>query len=342
MKTIKRSMHRKNKIKKNPIPNYYIAVDLGGTNIRTAVVDEHGQILDRLQILTLAHQGAEQVLIRIKKLIYQLLKQTKTIYRIAAIGIGSPGCIDVMQGTVLFATNNLPGWKGTNLRAALETGFAIPVFVDNDANTAAYGEKFCGAGKTVSNFIAITIGTGVGGGIIINNEVYRGHNFYGGEIGHMTICYNGPKCNCGNFGCLEAYISASALVDFSIRMIQTNPKTKLGTMLAKNRNRLTPETIYHAALQGDIVAKKIITEAGYHLGIGLSNLINLFSPEMIAIGGGIAQSGTLLFTPARKEIRNRALFINERSIPIVPTKLGVDAGLIGAGLLAKQYYQSLK
>ena len=322
----------------------YLAVDLGGTNIRAAVVNHTGTILHRIQIPTPAEKGAEQVLNSLCELMKRILQDYGSYYSIQAIGIGSPGCIDVETGTVLFATQTLPGWKGTNLRKVVETKFHLPVFVDNDANAAAYGEKCYGVGKNTTNFITLTIGTGVGGGIIIDNEVYRGYQFYAGEIGHMIICYNGPACNCGSSGCLESYLGAPALVkntQIALRSKKNLPQQEWGAILRNlvdnDLDQLTPKIICQAARKKDLLAQQIIADAGYYLGVGLSSLINLFSPEKIAIGGGIAQAGNLLLNPARKVVKNHTLFIAERNIPILPAQLGPDAGLIGAAMLAKKY-----
>jgi glucokinase len=308
-----------------------LAIDLGGTNVRAALVDSEGNILARKMLPTSAGDGAAQILQRIIEVSRAVIATDSTP---AVIGMGSPGCIDADTGRVLFATDNLPGWRGTDLKSILQDEFALPAFIDNDVNMMAFGESRTGAGKGIASLVCLTLGTGVGGAIILDRKVYRGHQFYSGEMGHLSINFEGPECNCGGRGCLEAYIGTTAILD-KVKRLKKNGVSSLVFDLADKYNReVTPQVIFEAASAGDEAALSIFKEMGYYLGFGLGSLINVVSPEAIVIGGGISQAWDFFYPSLVQSLRSQALFGSERTVKIVPAKLGPDAGLIGSGLYA--------
>ncbi|MDI6789017.1 MAG: ROK family protein [Planctomycetota bacterium] len=253
------------------------------------------------------------------RLIAQLVRSTLHAQRSTLLGLGiaCPGSVDE-EGVVLADSPNLIGWKGTNIKQPLEKIFKIPVLIDNDANLAAWGEKCWGVGKNARNLIMLTLGTGIGGGIIINNQIYRGSHFYAGEIGHMKILPDGPKCSCGQKGCLEALASAPAIVQ------------RYNTKTLKRYNVNTARDVFDKASGGDKIACEVVQETAHYLGISLASLINIFDPDVIIIGGGIAKAGNILFKPLRKVVRKNIMPHSLRRPAILPARLGEDAGLLGA------------
>ncbi len=283
-----------------------IGVDLGGTKIAAAAADECGCIISELIVPTEAQKGKNQVVSNINKAIETLAKSVHG--KIYKIGIGVPGPIDFKSGIVIEPPN-LPGWKRVNLKADLSNEFKVPVIIDNDANCAALGEALFGAGQKANNFIYITVSTGIGGGIIIDRKIYRGANGSAGEFGHMVIDPCGFKCGCGNYGCFEAMASGTSI---------------------RSRSGEDAMAIHIKAQQGDKKALKIINETACYLGLGIANLVNIFNPELVIIGGGLSNLGELLLKPARAEFNNYVLALPKKSVKIVRSKLGPRSGLLGA------------
>ena len=305
--------------------SFFIGIDLGGTKISTGIVDTSGKILAKTKLPTQAQKGPEFVIDQIVKSINLVIKKSRlNRHQISGIGIGSPGPLDTEKGIVHFAPN-LPGWKEIPLKNKLESKTGFSVFVDNDANLAALGESWIGAGKGSKNLICITLGTGVGGGLILNGEIYHGSEDSAGEIGHITVEPSGPKCNCGNNGCLEAYSSATGIVNRTKEAIKSGEKTSL-------KEPITSKKVYLEALKGDKLSKRIMKQAGVYLGIALSNVANLLNLDMAIIAGNVAEAGEIIFEPARKEIKKRAIYPANK-IKVVPAKLGTDAGVIGSARL---------
>jgi glucokinase len=283
-----------------------IGIDLGGTKIGGVLATPSGKVLMDVHIPTEAKKGKKQVIENIKKAIRMLIRSHKV--KIKAIGIGAPGPILYEKGIVIEAPN-LPGWKRVNLRKILKKEFKVPVFVDNDANCAALAEAWFGAGKFAKHFIYMTVSTGIGGGIIIDKRIYRGAIGSAGEFGHMIVDPNGPKCGCGNFGCLEALASGSAL---------------------RKKTGMDAISLELAARQGDKKAQQAIQEIGHYLAIGIANLVNAFNPERVIIGGGLSNMKELLFAPIKKDFKKYALTLPAKSVRIVRAKLGTKAGVLGA------------
>lgn len=308
--------------------NYVVGVDLGGTKISTALSDLEGKIINQTTIPTDAYEGEVPVLNRIINSIEKVVNDSAVSYEdIKGIGIGSPGPLDAKQG-IIITTPNLP-FKNFNLVKPISEKFGVPVFLDNDANVAAIGEFMFGAGKGAENIVFFTVSTGVGGGAILNGKVYRGHTSNALEIGHMTVAPHGPRCNCGNVGCVEATSSGTAIAKRAHEALST----KVETSLRKYEN-VTSYEVFVEAAAGDPVAKDIIDDAMNYLGIAVANAVSIFDPEYVIIGGGVSKAGDVVFDTVRKVVNKRCFKSMAESVKIVPAGLGTDAGLIGAVALA--------
>ena len=307
---------------------YVIGVDLGGTKISTAISTIEGNILANVVLPTKAEEGETAVLGRIVQSIDEVIVGSSTsIDEIEAIGIGSPGPLDAKKG-IIITTPNLP-FKDYNLVQPLKEKYNIPVYLDNDANAAAIGEYMFGAGKGKESIVYFTVSTGVGGGAVLDGKVYRGHTSNALEIGHTTVDPNGPRCNCGNLGCLEAISSGTAIARKGKEAVSTNVETSL-----KKYDTVTSYEVFKEAEAGDEVAKDIIDNALTYLGIGVANAIATFDPEMIIIGGGVSKAGDIVFNTVKKVVNKRCFKSMAESCEIVPAGLGSDAGVVGAVALA--------
>ena len=308
--------------------NYVIGVDLGGTKISTAISTLDGKIVSQTVISTNAIEGEEPVLRRILQTIEEVLDLAQvTPEEVQAIGIGSPGPLDAKNGTII-TTPNLP-FRNYNVVAPIKEKFGIPVYLDNDANVAAIGEFMFGAGKGKQNIVYFTVSTGVGGGAVLNGQAYRGNTSNALEIGHMTVNAHGPRCNCGNIGCLEAIASGTAIGKKGREAVLTKVETSL-----RNYQEITSYEVFVEAKKGDEVAKEIVDNAMNYLGIGVANAISIFDPEMVIIGGGVSKVGDILFDTVRKVVNKRCFKSMAEACEIVPAGLGVDAGVVGAVALA--------
>lgn len=306
-----------------------IGVDLGGTNLRTAIVGSDGEILDKHKEATKAVDGWVKVVARlIDNIKRQLETATRMGTEIFAVGVGAPGVILVDKGIVVKSPN-FPDWNNLPLKAELEKALKIPVFIENDANAAALGEKWRGAGRDIRSMIHLTLGTGVGGGIILDNKIWHGADGMAGEIGHMTLIPDGRQCTCGNTGCLEMYASARGIV-LSFR--EELEKQKLPA--AEALKEVTSEKVYQAAREGDAVARRVMKDMGRMLGIGIASLINIFNPERVVIGGGVKDAWPLFIGATHEEIMKRAFQVPAERTEIVPSLLGDDAGMVGAAAVA--------
>lgn len=306
-----------------------IGIDLGGTNIKGALLDTRGNIIVKDQAATLANTGPEAVAGRISKMISGLEAAAGSQgQNPLGIGIGVPGQPDPRRGTVVFAPNL--HWRNVPLVEYLRRTTALPVFLENDANVAALGEQWRGAGQGAVNMVMITIGTGIGGGLILNGRLYSGSSGSAGEIGHTIVDPNGPVCSCGRRGCLETLTSATAMVRMAKEAIDRGEVTDL----AKPEN-LEARDIILSAQAGDQTAAQIVKTAAYYLGLGLGNAINMFNPDTIVIGGGVSKAGDILFAPLRENARASALEAAAEAVRIVPAELGNDAGCIGAAALVR-------
>ena len=311
-----------------------IGIDVGGTNVKIALVDDNGKIIYSNSVPTYAKMGYEYTVNNIKQAIKDLMKETNTTPSdIEGIGFDFPGRVDCKTGVVKLAPN-VPGWVNVPIAQMIEDGFHIPTGIDNDVRCAALGELKFGAGRGCENFICITVGTGIGSGIVINGKVVRGATNAAGELGHIKLQMNGgPICGCGDTGCLEAFASGPAIVAMAQEYIKGGKSTKFREMAAVEGGEITPYMVAKAAEEGDPVAKRIFQIVGEYIGIGLTSVINLLNPERVIIGGGVAESGELLLGPIRKTIKERAMVVAGNAVEIVPAQLGNSAGVIGASML---------
>jgi len=311
-----------------------IGVDLGGTNMRVGVVTSEGRMVHRLMLPTRVTLGLHMVVERIINAIQEVINQTIAQGKqIKGIGIGSPGTIDIQSG-IIISSPNFPKWKQVPLKHMIEERLSIPTFMDNDANAFAFGEKWVGAGKEVQSLVCLTLGTGVGGGIILNGRIWHGADGMAAEIGHMTILPDGLKCNCGNYGCLESYASASSIVRRVCNAIQSGKLTMVLDYAKGNLEKITSDLVYQAALKGDELAIHIMNETATFLGIGIANLINLLNPEMIVVGGGLTNAWDIIYPVTLKEVHKRALSEVVKRVKIVRASLGDNSGIIGAAGIA--------
>lgn len=308
-----------------------IGVDLGGTNMRVAVVDRKGNILFKHQEATHASNGRAKVVARLIELVREVISRHRSAgLGIAGVGVGVPGVISSERGMVVRSPN-FPDWNDFGFRAELETALSLPVFIDNDANAAALGEQWLGAGRGIKSMILITLGTGVGGGIVLDGKIWRGADGMAGEIGHITIIPEGRQCSCGNTGCLEMYASARGIVQSYLEGLD-----RASIQSDDRRRAFTSEDIYLAARGGDVLAKNVMEGMGRCLGIGIASLINIFNPEMIVIGGGVKDAWSLFIEPLTSEVMRRAFEVPARRAAVLPAGLGGDAGIVGAAAVAMQ------
>ena len=312
-----------------------IGVDIGGTSIKFGVVTKEGEIIEKSSLDTFADEGPEKVMEQIKKGIKPHLK--KYGKEINGIGIGSPGTVKLKKG-IIENPPNFKGWKSEALGKTIKKEFKIDVHVENDANCAAIGEYIFGSATDLKNFIMVTLGTGVGGGIFINKKLYRGETGAAGEIGHITIKHNGRKCNCGSYGCVEAYVGNRYLVEEVKQKLSRNQDSKINELLGGDTSKLTPELIYNALCQGDEFAKSIVIEAGENLGYGLASVINLLDVTNIIIGGGVAGFGKVLFDSVEETVKQRVMKSFTDRITVREAMLKNDAGIKGASALV--FYRS--
>ena len=322
-----------------PRTKYLVGVDLGGTNIVAGALAEDGSDLLALRSeATRADQGADAVVDRIARMIDTVIAETiaQTGARrddVIGVGVGAPGPLDRERGIVV-TTPNL-GWTNFPLRDVIAERTRLPVRIDNDANCATLGEWWLGAARGANNVIGMTIGTGIGGGIIMGGRLYHGSSDVAGEIGHATIDITGRRCKCGNYGCLEAYASGPSIADRAREAVGADDEAFLVLMVGGDANKITAATVYEAAKLGDDVALDVVRETSRFLGAGIANLLNIFNPDVVVIAGGVTQAGETLFGPLRREVRKRAFKPAVEACQIVPGTL-VAAGVVGAVAAYKQ------
>ena len=318
----------------NQKKQWFLGIDLGGSKILTAVVSPQGKIRSHDYRVTQAEKGAEVVIRELLDSVGSAVKQAgMDIKEINAIGIGMAGFSNPETG-VVFSSPNLPGWHNVPLRDLIQRETGRKAFLINDANAAALGELYFGAARKTRNFIYITLSTGIGGGIVINGELYTGNIGTAGEIGHMTIEAHGPRCGCGNTGCWEALASGSALARQAVQHIKQGAQTSILNYAQGDSEKVTAQFIQMAAEHGDSLAQELITEASYYTGVGLANLINIFNPELIVIGGGLTNIGDTFLKPAYKVARDRAYKGAYQAVRFTLAKLGPNSGVIGAAIFA--------
>jgi len=313
---------------------YFIGVDLGGTNIKFGIVSERGEVLYKKLLSAQAKLGRDAILNNLNKAIEKSLTYAdKKRIRIEGIGVGSPGTVNLESGKIEGSCPNMPQMVNANLKRWLSSYFKFPIYVDNDANVMALAEFKFGAAKGYKDAFCLTIGTGIGGGIILDGKLFHGSNFAGAEFGHMSICYNGRKCRCGGIGCLETYASAPAMVKDTKRLLHRNRKSIVHKLIKEDLNRLTAEVIFQAERKGDALASGVINQACAYLGAGIASAVNLLNPQVVVIGGGVSEGGKSFIRRIENEVTTRAFPSATRKLKVVKAKLGNDAGFIGAAIL---------
>lgn len=314
---------------------YAVGVDLGGTNIKIGIVSQKGKVVEKISLNSKAEGGPVKVVKQIKAGIKEILAGNKK--KIRGIGIGAPGVVSTKKGTVENPPN-FPGWTKVNLGNIIQKEFEIDCYVENDANAAAIGEMIFGAGKKFNSFVMITLGTGVGGGIILNRKLYRGEIGAAGEVGHITINYNGPRCNCGSYGCIEAYVGNNYLISKVKSDLINSPNQKILKLASNDLNLLTPLILQKAAEDGDTFSKTIISEMGEQIGAALASVSNLLDVSTFIIGGGVSGFGKPLFFAINKSLVSRVITSLRNRVKVLPAKLKNEAGIKGASALV--FYKS--
>ena len=319
---------------------WIVGVDIGGTNIVVGIVPIEGGDVRAFQSQpTQAQRGPKFVVDRIVEMVEHsiatvLMEEGGTREDIAGVGIGSPGPLDRATGVVIN-TPNL-GWRNFPLRDLIANALHLPATLDNDANCATYGEWWLGAGRGLDPLVGFTLGTGIGGGIVLNGEIYHGVSDAAGEIGHMTIDSTGRKCNCGNYGCLEAYASGPAIALRAVEGIEAGVDTVLVDLVGGKLENITAATVYEAVVRGDAYATEVMRDTARFLGIGIANIINILNPAMVVISGGVTRAGDHLFEPLRAEVRRRAFKSAEEHCRIVAAEMPDRAGVVGAAAVFKR------
>ena len=313
---------------------HIVGIDIGGTNIVVGTVAEDGsELVGLVSAPTISEQGAEAVIERIVKLARASMEQARG-KKIAGVGIGSPGPLNTKTGIVLL-TPNL-GWTNFPLRDRLGQTLGLPATLDNDANCAIFGEWWRGAARGSDYVVGLTIGTGIGGGIVLGGAIYRGVSDVAGEIGHMSIDSNGRRCKCGNDGCLEAYASGPAIAARAVEGIETGADTSLPRYVNGDLSKITAQIVYEAAHDGDQYALEVVHDTAKFLGTGVANIVNIFNPEVVVICGGVTLAGEKLFAPLRGEVKRRAFKPAVDACRIVPGELTGTAGVYGAAAVFAQ------
>jgi len=312
--------------------NYVLGIDVGGTNLVAGCVAEDGSRVEGLlSEPTRAEEGADGVVGRLLTLARRSMAALAAAVpgaQVAGVGVGSPGPLDTARGIVLL-TPNL-GWVDFPLRDRVSDGLGLPASLDNDANCAVLGEHWRGAARGTRQAIGITIGTGIGGGIILDGKLYHGASDCAGEIGHTTIEMNGRRCACGNYGCLEAYASGPAIARRAIEAVERGAESSLRALLAADPLSITAQVVYEAANAGDGLATEVVQDTARILGAALANLVNVFNPEVVVVCGGVTLAGESLFAPLRREVTRRAFRPAVEVCRIVPGALTGSAGVYGA------------
>lgn len=314
---------------------YYLGVDLGGTNIAVGLVDENHSILSKHSVKTNCPREARFIMDDIYSAALQCLKAADvSLEELEWVGVGAPGTVNKLSGVIAYA-NNL-GFNDLKIVEYLEDKFNKKVFVDNDANAAAYGEFIAGSAKGAKDVVAITLGTGVGSGIIIDGKIYTGFNFAAAEIGHTLIELDGRSCTCGRKGCFEAYSSATALINLTKEYMRMGEGSLMWKLCEGDLSKVSGKTAFDAMKSSDKLGKDVVEKYIYYLANGIINIINTFQPEIICVGGGISKEGDLLLDPIRRYVsQNSYTREGYPSTTIVKAELGNDAGIIGAAFLGK-------
>ncbi len=309
----------------------FIGVDLGGTNVRAAVVTEEGAILERAETETLAQEGPDAVLVRVAGVAREAAQRSGLeMGEVSACGVGAPGPLNAATGVVIYTTN-MPDWDNTPVAARMTGDLGVTTFLENDANSAGFGEWWLGAGRGSSEMLIYTLGTGVGGCAIIRGKLHRGSDQMAGHLGHAILVPDGRKCNCGARGCLERYCAATAVAREAREATERGKDTGLGRL---EPGKITAKAVFEAAEAGSQYAKDLIGRTGRLLGIGIATMVNAIDPQIVVIAGGMVAVGEMLLGPCREAVRANSLRPASENVKIVAAELAGDAGIVGAAGLA--------
>ncbi|MCE9647936.1 MAG: ROK family transcriptional regulator [Chloroflexi bacterium] len=315
----------------NPKRGLVAAVDMGATHINIAVADFSAKIIEEISLSFDINQGPQICLAEADRILKELLAHSGiNISQIMAVGVGVPGPV-ITDAGIVVSPPIMPGWDGYPIRDSLQKQWGIPVSLNNDAELGALGEWAYGAGRGEKNLAFIKVGSGIGAGLIINQQIYGGTTGSAGEIGHLTIDENGPLCTCGNRGCMEAFAGGHAIAQQARELVKSGKRTLLSNIPVEN---LTAQEVAKAARRGDLPSQEIIMRAGTFIGIAIAGLVNLFNPGAVIIGGGVAQAGDLLTTSIRQAVRERSLRASEQGVHITTAMLGKRSSLMGATVQA--------
>jgi glucokinase len=315
--------------------NYAIGIDIGGTSLKYGIIDSTGKIIYSAKCESNAELGAVCLIDKVKNVIRETILQYKDI-KIDGIGIATAGQVDNEKGQIIFATPNIPDYSGMQVKKIIESTFCINTVVENDVNAATLGEYWIGAGEGSERIIGLTIGTGIGGCIMINGNIEHGISGSAGEIGHMIINYNGLECNCGNKGCYEQYASATALVN-QYKNAKALEYQNMGTIFDCNEE-INAKVIFDKAKCGDILALECVEKFTYYLGIGIVSLTHIFNPQKVIIGGGISSEGQFLIRMVDKVVKAHAMSSFYNNMQVCTARLGNSAGIIGAAKMVFDKY----
>ena len=315
---------------------YLLSVDLGGTNILIALAKRKGEIVRLQQFPTGAAAGPENVWHNLLAGLEEVLcREGIPWHKLAGLGVCAAGFFDYYTRSII-SSPNLPGWENISLEERLKEKLCLPVLTENDANAAAFGEFIFGAGRGKRNMVNVTLGTGIGGGIIIDGKIYRGSGGFAGEIGHIPVLPEGPLCGCGRRGCLESLSSGSAIARAGRAAIAEGEQTILKKVI-QNSGGITASHVFEAARKGDAVSVKIIERANYYLGRAFATIVNILNPSLITLGGGMARAGETIFTPVRLHLKEAAIRPSGEMVEVVPAILGEEAGVRGMLALLEQH-----
>jgi glucokinase len=316
---------------------YYVGLDVGGTTMKAALVDDAGRAGPSVNLPTEAHKGQEHGLATMCEAIRRAAAAAgKTMADVAGIGVATPGTMDIVAGIILDPPNLRP-WQNVPVRQFIQDTFGIPTAFQNDANAAAYGEYWAGAGKSLKSMVLFTLGTGVGGGIIVDGKVLEGRHSHGGEVGHMKIAMaDARRCGCGRLGCLEAYASATAVVARAREALRASPKgSRLAGLLNVGEEELSARAVFIAADAGDELARQIVADTAYYLAVGAMNMMHIIDPDAVVFAGGMTAAGEPFLELIRRHVRELAFPVPAERTQIRYAQLGSDAGFIGSAACAK-------
>ncbi len=322
---------------------YIVGIDLGGTNIKSAIVSEEKKIIVKTSVPTPTQEGPKAIMDAMANVVHDLMnKEGIKTQDILAVGIGAPGPMNWQTG-VVYSPPNLPGWHNVPLADEMQKRLNVPCYVENDANAACFGEYWLGAGQGCDCIAVLTLGTGVGGGIVVFKKLLRGIDGTAGELGHLKVQRDGRLCGCGSRGCLEAYASVTGMVKTAIEKIENGEKTILTEMCNNNLQAITGKMIYQAVEKGDKLAQEVFQETAVWLGLGIASIVNMLNPERVILCGGMISAGDILFNPVRETVMKNAFEVPAKRCEILPAGLGEDSGVFGcAGCAMTRYYEEQK